>query len=259
MTSTKDPYRSYDSWAYNSKERLCSFWHQTDEVRRLQASTVVEVGIGNGMVAQWLRDRQVSVTTVDIDPELNPDICASVLDLPMDDDSFDVALCCEVLEHLPFEQVVPALRELGRVARTAVVFSAPDDRPWVGVSYPLYFGMHIDSVRARYPLMYGRPLRRTLLRDALRRRLSWREAAFLAIVPERWSRGDTAFEFNHPPVPHTPWSHSFDGDHYWELGTVEAPLERLTNGFAEAGLVVERDFRVPENPWHHFWVLRPGP
>jgi SAM-dependent methyltransferase len=248
----------YRSWAYNTKERLCSFWHQADEVRRLGASTVVEVGIGSGTVAGWLRDRGIEVTTVDVDPELGPDVCGSVTDLPLDDDAFDVALCCEVLEHLPFDHVVPALRELGRVARLGVVFSAPDDRPWLGVSYPLYFGMHIDAVRRRYPIMYGRPLRRTLLRDALARRLRWREAAFLALVPERWSRGDEVASLDPPPIPHMPWRHDFDGDHHWVLGTAGYPVQRLTDAFAAAGLTVDRDFRVPENPWHHFWVLRPA-
>lgn len=246
----------YRAWEYNTKERLCSFWHQADEVRRLQARSVVEVGVGSGLVAGWLRDRGVSVTTVDLDPDLSPDVCAPVTELPLADGTFDVALCCEVLEHIPFDQVVPALRELGRVARTGVVVSMPDDRPWVGFSYPLYFGMYINEVRRRYPLMYGKPLRRTLLRDAVARRVSWREALFLAFVPERWSRGEAVLALDPAPIPHVAWRHDFDGDHHWELGTAGYPVERLLDAFSEAGLALERDFRVPENPWHHFWVLR---
>jgi len=245
-----DP-QTYRSWSYNTKERLCSFWHQADEVRRLGAMSVVEVGIGSGLVAGWLRDRGVQVTTVDVDPALEPDLCASVTDLPVDDGRYDAALCCEVLEHLHFEDVVPALRELARVARLGVVVSVPDDRPFVGTSYPLYFGMYVDMLRRRYPL------RRSLAGALLRRQVRLRDAAFLAFMPERWSRGDAVLTLEPPPVPHSAWRHDFDGAHHWELGTEGFPVERLTAAFADAGLQVVRDFRVAENPWHHFWTLRP--
>ena len=33
--------------------------------------------------------------------ELKPDIVGSVTELPINDGEFDVALCCQVLEHLP--------------------------------------------------------------------------------------------------------------------------------------------------------------
>ena len=45
----------YSSRAYNTKERVCSFWHQVDETFELGASTVLEVGPGAGFVTNWLR------------------------------------------------------------------------------------------------------------------------------------------------------------------------------------------------------------
>ena len=50
-------------------------------------------------------------------------VCASVLRVPFADRSFDAVTCLEVLEHL--DDPAAAVRELGRVARSAVVFSVP--------------------------------------------------------------------------------------------------------------------------------------
>ena len=73
-----------------------------------------------------LRSIDIGVTTVDVQPELQPDYVSSVTDMPFQDGQFDVALCCQVLEHLPFDQFRPALSELRRVTRLGVVLSLPD-------------------------------------------------------------------------------------------------------------------------------------
>lgn len=51
----------------------------------------------------------------------------SVTHLPFDNDSFDVALCLEVLEHLPEPEL--AIDELVRVSAGDVVISTPHE-PW---------------------------------------------------------------------------------------------------------------------------------
>src|SRR5258706_10905902 len=126
----------YYSRAYNTKERTCSFWHQVDEVLELDAQKVLEVGPGSGFVTEWLRRAGVEVKTLDLDPELKPDLVGSVTEIPLEDDAADAVVCCQVLEHLPFEQLAPALSEMGRVTRRAAVISLPDVRPWVGLAYP---------------------------------------------------------------------------------------------------------------------------
>lgn len=56
-------------------------------------------------------------------------------------------------------------------------------------------------------------------------------------------------------VPH-PVKHTFDGEHYWELGKKNYPVSRfkaeLTKHF-----IVERSFIPLENPYHHFFILTP--
>jgi SAM-dependent methyltransferase len=50
---------------------------------------------------------------------------ASIVDLPFDDDHFDVVTCMEVLEHVPDDVFHPGLAELRRVCRRQLVMSVP--------------------------------------------------------------------------------------------------------------------------------------
>jgi SAM-dependent methyltransferase len=242
----------YEGAGYNTKERICSFWHQVDEVRALGARTVLEVGPGSGMVTDWLRREGIEVTTLDMDPAIGADVEGSVTELPFPEDAFDAALCSQVLEHMPFAAAERGLGELGRVARSGVVISVPDATPWVGVSYPLWFpGPYLDEARERMPV--GRV---ALLRALARREVRLRDWLLLRLVPAHWSLGGRTLEWR-PPVPRGEWSPHPASQHDWEVGSTGHTLERLIAAVEQAGLDVERSYRVPENPWHRFLVLRP--
>lgn len=131
------PGRSHYSLKYFQSGRVFSYAHQIDTVLSFEPRRVLEVGVGAGVVAAALRAMGIDVTTVDIQPELKPNIVGSVTELPVDDGAFDVALCCQVLEHLPFDQFIPALRELRRATTSGVVISLPDIRPHYSLSWRL--------------------------------------------------------------------------------------------------------------------------
>lgn len=114
---------------YDGKARFASYWHQIREVLATGPATVLEVGVGTGLVAEYLRRRGVRVVTADIDPRLGPDALASVTALPFADGSFDTVLCSEVLEHIPFEALGTAAREIRRVSRDRAIISVPDASP----------------------------------------------------------------------------------------------------------------------------------
>lgn len=111
---------------YDTKERFVSYWHQLDEILRLAPARMLEVGVGNHFIADYLRKKNVSLVTLDIDPELTPDVVGSVLALPFRKAAFELVSCCEVLEHLPFEDFIAAIHELYRVSKQHVVISLPD-------------------------------------------------------------------------------------------------------------------------------------
>lgn len=245
------PPEHYWSRAYNSKERTCSYWHQVDEVLALEARTVLEVGPGGGLVTEWLRRAGMQVTTLDMDPGLGADVAGSVTDIPLEDGSFDAALCSQVLEHLPFADAERALAELARVSRIGAVVSVPDATPWAGKAYPLYFpGWYLDELRARLP-----DSRKRLVRELATRRMRLRDWLFLRFVPPQWSLGGRTLE-PRLPIPRGAWRPEPGSQHFWEVGAEGAPLERLLAAVRAAGFAVERTYRVPENPWHRFIVLR---
>ncbi|NOY35618.1 MAG: class I SAM-dependent methyltransferase, partial [bacterium] len=107
---------------YDHKARWLSYYYQIREIKK--GEKVLEIGIGNGTVADYLRKRS-SIVTMDIDKELNPDIVGDVLNIPFENKEFDVVLCAEVLEHLPFEYFEKALKEIRRVGKRAII-SLPD-------------------------------------------------------------------------------------------------------------------------------------
>lgn len=111
---------------YSDKSRWVSYYHQISLVKSLiNNGSVVEIGVGNKVVAKYLKT-MFDVATVDIIESLEPDYVASVEDLSMfQNESFDVALCAEVLEHLPFEKLLVCLSELGRITKQYVIISLP--------------------------------------------------------------------------------------------------------------------------------------
>ena len=79
---------------------------------------MLEIGVGNRTVSNYLKENGVDITTFDFDKELKPDIVGDVRDMKgIKENSFDVIMACEVLEHIPFDDVEYALKELHLFAR----------------------------------------------------------------------------------------------------------------------------------------------
>jgi ubiquinone/menaquinone biosynthesis C-methylase UbiE len=101
--------------------------------------SVLEVGCGEGRLAQHLvtsapRPDRFVITDVDLvalAPGLDPLLearQASAYELPFEDRSFDLVVCCEVLEHL--DDPVRGVAEVARVARRAAIVSTPREPLW---------------------------------------------------------------------------------------------------------------------------------
>ncbi|MFH1674146.1 MAG: methyltransferase domain-containing protein [Pseudomonadota bacterium] len=116
----------YFNASYDTKERFITYWHQINAAILLKPRKMLEIGIGNGLVSKYLKERGIKVTTLDIDERLNPDVAGSVLQAPFHDGSFDVVTCYEVLEHLPYDEFAIAIKEISRVAQKYVILSLPD-------------------------------------------------------------------------------------------------------------------------------------
>jgi ubiquinone/menaquinone biosynthesis C-methylase UbiE len=91
----------------------------------LRPTRALDVGCGPGFLMHFLSELGIDVQGVDFSPaslELAPPgirgriALAGVERLPADDQSFDLVLCREVLEHLTVLQIRRAVRELCRVS-----------------------------------------------------------------------------------------------------------------------------------------------
>ncbi len=129
--------KKYSFKKYVHKSRWVSYWHQIRAVADLEPNSVLVVGPGDGIVVDVLKKQIGKVKTFDIEKELNPDIVGSVDDMPLENNSFDVVLCAEVLEHLPFEKFEKSLSELRRVAGRYVVLSLPHFGPQLKLNFKI--------------------------------------------------------------------------------------------------------------------------
>ncbi len=92
-------------------------------------TTILDAGCGEHGLAAFMP--MANITGIDILPpqtvatDLNY-IHGSIVDMPFDDGSFDIAVSVDVLEHLPSEIRQAALGQLVRVAKKAVVITFPD-------------------------------------------------------------------------------------------------------------------------------------
>lgn len=147
----KKDMQGFRRLTYDSPDRFLSYWHQINEICSLMPKEILEIGIGNGFVSKYIKDRGLNVTTMDINENLCPDICASVLDIPLEDDSFDVVACCEVLEHLPYTDLPKALAQIKKVTRRYAIISLPDARKFftfrIGVDRGKIFQRYFDVWR----------------------------------------------------------------------------------------------------------------
>jgi ubiquinone/menaquinone biosynthesis C-methylase UbiE len=107
---------------------------------RVAPGSVLEVGCGEGRLAQHfvsraakrpnrfvITDKDLGCLARGLDPLLEARQ-ASVYELPFADRSFDLVVCCEVLEHL--DDPARGLAEVARVASRAVLVSTPREPLW---------------------------------------------------------------------------------------------------------------------------------
>ena len=114
-------------------QRFYSYRMQLFYAIKSQPQTILLIGKGDGIVESILRNLDIKVTTLDISKDLTPDFVGTVESLPFKNKSFDVSICCQVLEHLPFEQFRTSLRELRRVTREYLILSLPDARRFLSL------------------------------------------------------------------------------------------------------------------------------
>ena len=108
-------------------------------VRKTSARSVLDVGCAEGFVSHYLSRHLYGLNVIGVDLDVNAlargrvlhpyfkTVTANALALPFPQQSVDLVLCTEVLEHIPYPE--RALDELVRVTRAYLLLSVPWE-PW---------------------------------------------------------------------------------------------------------------------------------
>ena len=162
-------------------QRLYSYVRQIRSVFSLDPipGRVAVIGVGDDLVGEVVRSAGISVVGIDIDPLLAPDICCSVLNMSIAHKEFDAALCCEVLEHIPFDLFPSALKEIRRITKGSLILSLPDIRRFF-------------SLRLSAPLIGSVAFQSSLPR--LRKKIFDKES-HMEFMGHYWEIGFAGFEF----------------------------------------------------------------
>lgn len=128
-------YRKY----YNQKE----LWgHESDQEERLakltfikmipqDVDTVLDVGCGDGSLTNLMVEiGKYDVTGCDISDEAlkyvkTKTVKGNIEKLPFEEESFDLVICSDVLEHLPNEVLKKGIYELQRVSKKYIMIMGP--------------------------------------------------------------------------------------------------------------------------------------
>lgn len=106
-------------WEYYNR-----FLFVSNQIKQLPISNprILDVGgaTGNNLLAKF---NISNVTTLDINSKA--DIIASVDDIPLDDNSYDIVTCIDMLEHIPNANRKNAVFEIIRVSSIAAFMIAP--------------------------------------------------------------------------------------------------------------------------------------
>jgi len=114
----------YNFRNYVDAHRWSSYYCQILEILQSGASSVLLIGVGDGLTVQILKSiaPDIKVETFDFDRELHPDIVGDVRRLSeYTTAEYDAIVCCQVLEHLRFPDFGNVLKEMNARLRGGVL------------------------------------------------------------------------------------------------------------------------------------------
>ena len=92
---------------------------------------VLEIGVGSGFAANYLRSNNIAVTTLDIDEDKSPDIVANLVTYEFQQE-YDHILGFEVFEHIPFKEFKALLNKFSKFCKGYLFLSVPrNERIWL--------------------------------------------------------------------------------------------------------------------------------
>jgi len=147
---------NYYFFKYCDQDRFVSYWNQLNEILKLRPINILEIGVGDSVVSNYIKkNTDINYNSLDIDGNLNPNMVGNVLDIPSENEKYDLVCAFEVLEHLPFDKFSQALNEMKRVSRKNVLISLPHWGRYFSIKLRIPF---LKIIRLHYKLNIEKPV-----------------------------------------------------------------------------------------------------
>jgi len=109
-------YAYSSDWIHmlESKQHWEYYWYQQKlmQSRIDKEAKILEVGVGSGFTANYMKSQGFTLNTVDIDAQKKPDFVMNIVEMDKSLDSYDVLLAFNIFEHLPFNDFLRVLDHL---------------------------------------------------------------------------------------------------------------------------------------------------
>lgn len=144
--------KHYNFDKYVSLKRWDSYYYQIKESLNTKGKEILLIGKGDGIVVEILKFYGKNVTVLDFDKDLKPDIVGSVTKLDeLLTKKYDVIVCCQVLEHIPFDEFENIIKQISDYTKEKFILSLPNDHYWweFGFRVPI-----LDRKRLLIPMRF---------------------------------------------------------------------------------------------------------
>jgi hypothetical protein len=155
MAGSSPPPWSARAWcAYYSRKRVVQQWKQLELLATLDCHKVLEVGPGFGLVTSLMVNSGYEVHTLDVLPRAFaypavPHLQKDLREVTGEDIAgFDAILCCETLEHLPWEATGAALSIFRASGARHLIVSVP----YMGFQVAFDFYLNRTTARQQFSL-----------------------------------------------------------------------------------------------------------
>jgi len=121
-------YKYSSDWIakLEAESHWCLYWKQQDILQPIMSEkdTVLEIGVGTGFTANYLKSKGHEVDTFDIDKEKCPDFVGNMVHDPFPG-VYDHIIAFEVFEHIPYDEFLQVLKKVLESSRVSLCFSVP--------------------------------------------------------------------------------------------------------------------------------------
>ncbi|MBM3138611.1 MAG: class I SAM-dependent methyltransferase [Chloroflexi bacterium] len=122
----------YSFQEYSSERKYINYYHQvknaSDLILHSQSKRILVAGKGDGVVPKILEAHNnihslgLTIHTFDFAQDLSPDYLGDLTEIDkVVSNDYDLVLCCQVLEHLPFEGALMAVAAMSRITRYLII------------------------------------------------------------------------------------------------------------------------------------------